>query len=139
MRGRADFRPDGGHEANQLKSTQTQFSTSFIPKMFTFSQRIRSVRLPSLGGRPPSDESDASSRDGQEVERGAMASSWSKTWDGLKLSSEEPSEAEPQRPATARRTASWEVSFRKRLDADPQPDERLREPRKGCPFVFFSS
>lgn len=75
------------------------------------------MRLPVSGERPP-DESDASSRDGQEVERGAMASSWSKTWDGLQLTSEEPEAAELQRPAT--RAVSLKVHLRKTMKT-PSP------------------
>lgn len=78
------------------------------------------MRLPVWGERPP-DESDASSRDGQEAERGAMASSWSKTWDGLQLMSEEPEAAELQRPAT--RAASLKVHFSENGE-DSKPAER---------------
>lgn len=60
----------------------------------------RFVRLP-VSGELWSHTSDMSSRDAQEVERGTMASSSSKTWESLQLISEEADAAEPQRPATA--------------------------------------
>lgn len=68
--------------------------------------------VPVLGERLP-DESDTSSRDGQEVDRGAMASSCSKTWDGLQLISEEPEAAELQRPKT--KAASLKVPEKKTM------------------------
>lgn len=70
------------------------------------------VHLPVSGERPP-EESDASSRDGQEVERGAMASSWSKNSDWLQLTSEEAEATELQRPETT--AASLKVLVKKTL------------------------
>lgn len=66
------------------------------------------VCLP-VSGEVQLDESDGSSIDGEEVERGAMASSSSNIWDWLQLSSEERDAAVPQRPATAQSgcVTSW--------------------------------